>query len=185
MYNLVIIINNNNGDYVENNGITRKIDSVGRIVIPREIRKNLKIGNDQDMLITINNDNIVLSKYEKINNDFLFNILIKSFSKELNKNFIITNLNKIISSNKKFNDYNLNSNYINKMLLKEDLCSFNGDILNINNDNIDCSYIISPLIINGNLYGSIIMYSDNLNNNDYIYLNLLKKILINYIEEYE
>ena len=46
-------------------GIVRRIDDLGRIVIPKEIRHNMKL-NDGDMLeINYNNDTISIRKYKK------------------------------------------------------------------------------------------------------------------------
>lgn len=62
---------------MENVGFTRKIDNLGRIVIPREYRKILNI-KDYDLInITLNNNKLVLKKqnnsidYEEI----LYNVL--------------------------------------------------------------------------------------------------------------
>ena len=39
-------------------GVTRRIDELGRIVIPKEIRKNLKIRNNDELLINVSDNNI-------------------------------------------------------------------------------------------------------------------------------
>ena len=44
-------------------GIIRRIDELGRIVIPKELRKNLKIGNGDSLEILIDGEDIVLKKY--------------------------------------------------------------------------------------------------------------------------
>lgn len=44
-------------------GIVRRIDDLGRIVIPREIRRSLQIGEGDPFEIFIDGKNIVLSKY--------------------------------------------------------------------------------------------------------------------------
>lgn len=45
-------------------GIVRKIDELGRVVIPREVRKNLKISKQDNMEIFTDSNSIVLKKYE-------------------------------------------------------------------------------------------------------------------------
>ena len=45
-------------------GIVRKIDTVGRIVLPIELRKTLNITNDSSLEIFVDEDKIVLKKYQ-------------------------------------------------------------------------------------------------------------------------
>ncbi len=53
-------------DFSSNNaGVIRRIDQLGRIVLPIELRRNLGIVEEKDALeIYIDNDAIVLKKYE-------------------------------------------------------------------------------------------------------------------------
>ena len=44
-------------------GVIRRIDELGRIVIPKEIRKNLRIKNGDSLEIFLESDNIILKKY--------------------------------------------------------------------------------------------------------------------------
>ena len=43
-------------------GIIRRIDELGRIVIPKEIRKNLRIKNGDNLEILVDGENITLKK---------------------------------------------------------------------------------------------------------------------------
>ena len=45
-------------------GIVRKIDTVARIVLPIELRKTLNITNDSSLEIFVDEDKIVLKKYQ-------------------------------------------------------------------------------------------------------------------------
>lgn len=45
-------------------GIVRRIDDLGRIVIPREIRKQFMISEGDSLEIFVNNDEIILRKYD-------------------------------------------------------------------------------------------------------------------------
>ena len=47
-------------------GIVRKVDELGRIVIPIEIRKKLGIEEGTEIEIYINNTSIILEKYKNI-----------------------------------------------------------------------------------------------------------------------
>ena len=64
-------------------GVIRRIDELGRIVIPKEIRRSLRIKEGESLEILVDNENIILKKYSLIKNlnDFAQNITdsIKSF----------------------------------------------------------------------------------------------------------
>lgn len=48
-------------------GVTRKIDALGRVVIPREILKNLDILLGDPMEFFVEDDKIIVKKYEPKN----------------------------------------------------------------------------------------------------------------------
>ena len=48
---------------LKNTGIIKLVDELGRIVIPIEIRKNLKIKEKDKMNVYLENDNIIIEKY--------------------------------------------------------------------------------------------------------------------------
>ena len=45
-------------------GIVRAVDELGRIVLPIELRRNLNINEKDALEIYVNDDNVVLRKYE-------------------------------------------------------------------------------------------------------------------------
>ena len=49
---------------MKSTGVVRRIDDLGRIVLPIEIRKNLNIENRDAVEIFIDEDKVVLKKYE-------------------------------------------------------------------------------------------------------------------------
>lgn len=49
---------------MKSTGIVRRIDELGRIVLPIEIRKNLSLCSKDAVEIFVNEDTIVLKKYE-------------------------------------------------------------------------------------------------------------------------
>ncbi len=48
---------------MKSTGIVRGIDALGRIVLPKELRKNLKIDTDAKLEIFIDGETIVMKKY--------------------------------------------------------------------------------------------------------------------------
>jgi transcriptional pleiotropic regulator of transition state genes len=50
---------------MKSTGITRKIDELGRIVLPIELRRTLDIGERDAMEIFVEEDKIILKKYRQ------------------------------------------------------------------------------------------------------------------------
>lgn len=51
---------------MQNNGIVRKVDELGRIVLPMEIRRIMGIAERDALVISMNENEIVIRKHEPI-----------------------------------------------------------------------------------------------------------------------
>lgn len=49
---------------MKSTGIVRKVDELGRVVIPIELRRTLNIAEKDPLEIYVDNDKIILKKYE-------------------------------------------------------------------------------------------------------------------------
>lgn len=49
---------------MKSTGVVRRVDELGRIVIPIELRRNLDIGEKDALEIYVDNNHIILKKYE-------------------------------------------------------------------------------------------------------------------------
>ena len=146
-----------------NTGLVRKIDELGRIVIPKEIRKNLGIKSGEEIEIYIEENNIILKKFHRLLNfKELVGNYVDLFNKILPISLIITDCESIILTNK--NEYKIfESKKISLSLSKtfEERKDVIGVNLNISdNEIIKANYYIKPVIINTDLIGSIICFSD-------------------------
>ena len=147
--------------------IIKRIDELGRIVLPIEIRKKLKITTNDDLKITLENNDIVIRKYSMLSDiEKKINTYGKIINKLSNKNVIITNKEKIIYSN----DNNLInkeiSDYFKNLIIKREEIDSKKDIELIVNINKDNYFYIKNIIINNEVIGLIILYSDNLISNE-------------------
>ena len=74
---------------MRNTGIVRNLDNLGRIVIPKEMRRVLDIAEKDSVEILIQDENIILRKYEPVD---IFNgdkeDLIDYCGKKVSKNTI-------------------------------------------------------------------------------------------------
>lgn len=170
-------------------GIVRRIDNLGRVVIPKEIRKTLKIKENEQVEINVLNDNIVLNKYSDIHEyDKSINNLIDIIKSVYDRDIIITNLDKIVLTTKDYKDYiNLElspylANIVDNRKDVSELIPVNLS-LNSNMSDIKVSYSIKSIIINGDMIGLLILLSNtNLENSDLKLLQLMSLYLENYLE---
>lgn len=161
-------------------GIVRKIDDLGRIVIPKEIRKTLRIKEGTPLeIFTEDNGDIIFKKFSSIDNlNNISSTYAKCISKYLNMIVVITSKDSIIavSGNNKINILNklissdLESQLENRTLYVStsndtfiNLTDYDNNLIdNIRESNNSISTIsqaIQPLILDSELIGSIILIS--------------------------
>lgn len=170
-------------------GIVRRIDNLGRVVIPKEIRKTLKIKENEQVEINVLDDSIVLNKYSDIHEyDKSINNLINIIKSVYDRDIIITNLDKIVLTTKDYKDYiNLElspylANIVDNRKDVSELIPVNLN-LNSNMSDIKVSYSIKSIIVNGDMIGLLILLSNtNLENSDLKLLQLMSLYLENYLE---
>lgn len=93
-------------------GVIRRIDELGRIVIPKEIRKNLRIKNGESLEVFVDNDDIILKKYSPIENiESVANKYVEIFNQVIKHNIIVTDRDKVIAI-----AGNLKKNYCGKTI---------------------------------------------------------------------
>lgn len=174
---------------MKSTGITRRIDDLGRIVIPKEIRKNLKIKENEVLEIFIDNDNIILKKFSSFDDmDKILESYVDVLSDVSLKNVLITNRDKVImcSENKKYD-------YLNKEI-SDDISYFMNNRKTIStkqeqsleiikNISITTNYLVNPIINNGDVLGSIILFgNDKIDEKDIISTSIISKLIVNYID---
>lgn len=146
-------------------GIIRRIDHLGRIVIPIHYRKNLDLKENDDVDIILDNNQMIIKKHDALKiNVSIFSSLCYSLYQIYKGTFIITDNKKIIAS------YGLKSNvYSQKSLLSDLLINQNinqGMILNqikiIKNIDEAPSFYVEPFHSrHGVLVGYLIYIYDN------------------------
>lgn len=131
--------------YVNSNNYIRKIDELGRIVIPKEVRNKLKIQDNESILINVDENKINISKYSYLNNYYRFiNELCNQLEEIYKLQIIISDREKTIFSNvtqKTNNEYN-------EDIIKDSTIVGHLTIYGENNENYEkLSKLISRIII--------------------------------------
>lgn len=154
-----------------NNAFKKRIDELGRIVIPKQLRKTLKIGNFEELDLYIDGDNIVIKKciglrqYEdKLSNllnvckCYPFDILIVENNKVVVSNSLLT----VIGERLILDYVNLSKeNKNNNILLKDDTYNI----------------VVRSLIYDSSLLGYLVCICKDLINVDDV--NNIKNTVIN------
>ena len=164
-------------------GVTRKIDELGRIVIPKEIRKNLGIRDGEALEIFTSEDSIILKKYFEVRKyEDLSSKLCELIKNIYNVDLVITDREKVITSSNKeiVENTKLNNKFLELIDNREIFIS--RELLTIN-FGIDVSgyFTVIPIIASSDSLGLVIIISDN--DNDYSSLGkLLAKIIADKID---
>ena len=146
-------------------GIIRRIDELGRIVIPKEIRKNLRIKNGDNLEILVEGEDITLRKYSQIENAMdMAMVYAESFYQVLKYNVIVTDTDKIVAIAGPLSKKYLNmgvSEVVERMIERRDC------FVERKKKEIEISpglsefgyYTMSTIINNGDSIGSVIILS--------------------------
>ena len=169
--------------------MVRRVDGLGRIVIPKEIRKVLKIKENEQVEINVQDDSIVLNRYSDLDEyDISLTNLITSIEEVYNINFLLTSLNSFVLTSDKYKEYQglELSPYLNSVLdERQDIKEPIPISLSLNQDkeDIKVSYVIKTIIKNGDSVGLLILLTDtNLENNDLKLFDLMCNFLDKYLE---
>ena len=83
---------------METTGVVRRIDDLGRIVIPKEIRRTLRIKDGSSLEIFVEKDMVALKKYSSIKSlgDFA-ELYADSINQTLGNIVIITDCDSVIA----------------------------------------------------------------------------------------
>ncbi len=146
-------------------GIVRRIDELGRIVIPKEIRKNLRIKNGDNLEILVDGENINLRKYSQVENAMdMAAVYAESFYQVLKYNVIITDTDKVVAI-----AGNLKKKYMNMGIspIIDNMIERRDNFVERKKKEIEISpgmsefgyYTFATIVNNGDSIGSVIILS--------------------------
>ncbi len=172
-------------------GVVRRIDDLGRIVIPKEMRRTLRIHDGESLEIFVEDEMIALKKYSSMSdlND-ISNDLSNTINKVLLKEVLITDRDKVISSSGnlkgKYQEKNISKYLEEKLANRETVIEKSVKEVEFVDGQIEkCSYTISPIIMNGDAIGTVVIFtvSDSITDIEVKMANMASKFLGKHIEE--
>ena len=177
---------------MKSTGIIRRVDDLGRLVIPKEIRKNLRIKEGDNLEIFINGEEILLKKYSMMNkiND-LAQELTDAVYTFMKHNIFITDTDQVVAG----------SGPLKKIFLGQDISDFISDAIKRRDkmvqghfkelkftkdaEEITCSYVMSTILVNGEAMGMIIVLSkdEKLGDSEMQIASIVSSFMTKYLEE--
>lgn len=172
-------------------GVIRRIDELGRIVIPKEIRNNLRLRSGENIEIFIENDNIIMKKFSMMNKiSDLAQELTDAIYTFIKHNIIITDLHTVIASSGKLKKETINKNIssclVEKIEKREKM--FEGymkPIEIVEGKEYECSYLTCPIIKDGESVGLIMIFSldERLTLDQLHIIEIVSSFISRYLEE--
>lgn len=148
-------------------GIVRRIDDLGRVVIPKEIRRTLRIREGDPLEIFVDRDGeVILKKYSPIGElgDFAKEFA-DSLYENLNHMTLISDRDSIIAvagvSKKDYLEKPIGEIVEQSMENRKTIVETNTGEVNLIRDSVDTfsSYVVAPIIAGGDPIGSVILVS--------------------------
>ncbi len=170
-------------------GVVRRIDDLGRIVIPKEIRRNLRIRDGESLEIFVDSNNIILKKFSIMRNvdEYAANLVdsLHSFTK---KSVIITDTDSVIACSsdiKHLFNKSISESLGNCIKRRESILEkYNKDLVITDDFIVSCKYVINAVVASGDSVGLVIIFdSDDISDDDMKMALIASKILAKSIEE--
>lgn len=176
-------------NYLKSTGVVRRIDDLGRIVIPKEIRRNLKIRDGENMEIFVDLDSIILKKYSKLEDVLTLTDKIAKKMYEISGfEIIITDRDHILTSYGESFD-GLKNELISDLLIefidnRTTYKEHDKAVINITkNKSIEGYYYINPLISEADSIGLVVIKSNQqLNESALILAKMIEFLLCSQVD---
>lgn len=176
---------------MKSTGVVRRVDDLGRIVIPKEIRRTLRIRDGESLEIFVDREMIALKKFSKMTDmDEIAKQLVDIINGVINKNVFITDRDSFIAG-----AGNLRKKYLGKSISKH-LESYMKERKTVVEDGLHeielmeadkefLSYVICPIIMNGDAIGLCLVVSEksDIGQTDEKMASVVAKFLGKHIEE--
>lgn len=150
---------------MKSTGIIRRLDELGRVVLPKELRNVLRIKSGDSLEIFVDDEDIILKKYSQVESvEEAACRYADSFNSVIKHNIIITDTTRVIAASgnlrkrylgKKINEFTDHSierrdSFVER---QKKIFSFVDDIEDIG------YYSFSSIMSNGDVIGSVIIVS--------------------------
>ena len=173
-------------------GVVRRIDELGRIVIPKEIRKTLRIKEGENLEIFMDeSENIILKKYSFLHKieDFAQAFADSIYAQYKHEVFIMDTDRIVAATGKLKKDY-LDitiSEQMNELITRREnrLEKIKKEIHIIDKKEMIGTYAFSPIIVSGDVAGMVMIFSetDMIEEDEYKLVQIASNLLSKHLDE--
>ncbi len=174
---------------MKSTGVVRRIDDLGRIVIPKEIRRSLRIREGDSLEIySEGSEGITLRKYSQVESiESFINQYVDAIYSTSRKEIIVTDREKIIAAAGSFRKDIIGKRIdirLEEKMLRLSTQVYNKDShLEITETLILKNYaILRPIAIYGDVVGSVIIISDNISEIEKMLVETSASFISKYLE---
>ena len=148
-------------------GIVRRIDELGRIVIPREMRKTLRLKEGDPIEITLGEAGVVLKKFSPLKSLGGFaSVTAESLAEEFGRTVVVVDTDGVLAASGRYEKQFKNKKITEKLSDELSSCSMSlksvfdgqetGRIVLGETDEFS-NRIVQPVVVGGNVVGGIVV----------------------------
>jgi AbrB family transcriptional regulator (stage V sporulation protein T) len=150
-------------------GIVRRIDELGRIVIPKELRRTMRLNEGDEMEITAHGDNIMLRKFSSFETigagaTAIAKLLVESTGADV----LFVNSSSVTmaegKNKRKFSGAKLGSEFSEIIKSRKSSVLHGEDVRSIleNVENSCCYAVTEPVVVGGDFAGALVLMLDTM-----------------------
>ncbi|MDD3340711.1 MAG: stage V sporulation T C-terminal domain-containing protein [Bacilli bacterium] len=172
-------------------GVIRRIDELGRIVVPKEIRKNLRIREGDSLEIFVGeNENIILKKHSALHNikDFA-SLLVEAVYKDIKRNILITDTDEVLAcagkGKKEYLGKPISTALAESINRRDTMLERHTKLYQICDKEEEMTYSISTIIAEGNAVGCVLIFDkeESVGETEKVISSVVANFLANHIEQ--
>lgn len=148
-------------------GVVRRIDDLGRIVIPKEIRRTLRIRDGESLEIYVDKEMIALKKYSPMDDlEDISKAFVDAIYQSIQQNILVTDRDTFIAAagnvKKKYIGKTISS-YLEQAIEEREVIVQKSpkSIELVSGIDEEASFVIHPILVNGDSIGLVIILSSD------------------------
>lgn len=175
-------------------GVVRRVDDLGRIVIPKDIRKSLRIRDGESLEFFVDKEIISLKKFSTSNDlSEIAQSLLDTIYMTINKSFFVTDRDKFVAASgklkKNFYGFNISTKLEEYLSQNENVVKgscYIEELVDSKITGVLYKYIFSPILSEGETLGFVLMIIENNSNfieEDEHIVQIVANFLSKYLED--